>query len=83
MPSALRVGSVNPDLVPMGFRKPLENIDVEDADGGDESTPHAEDHGAEESTEGATVVSLQTRRRPPDLLPGFPSTTKHDCLRAR
>ncbi|WP_274915955.1 hypothetical protein [Streptomyces sp. WZ-12] len=83
MTSALRVGFVIPDLVAIGFRKPMANNDVEDADGGDESSPHVANHGTEESTEGATVVSLQTRRPPPDLLPGFPNMTKYDCVHAR
>ncbi|MFE5097807.1 IS21 family transposase [Streptomyces sp. NPDC056638] len=83
MVTVVRVGSVNPDLVAIEARKAMENTGLDDRDDTDvdEAEPDAEDEDAPVG-EGATVISLHTRRLPPDPRTALPDMAKYDRLLA-
>jgi hypothetical protein len=78
MSRVLQVGAVSTDLVAIEARKALEHAEAEpdddllDQDGGDRS--------GGTSGDGAKVISLHTKRLPPDLRPGLPDMSKYDRL---
>lgn len=88
MATVLRVGSVSTDLVAIEARKAIEGSGLDDADHsdsrGDDAGPGDEDddtaawdaHG----DAGAKVISLHTRRLPPDPRPALPDMSKYDRL---
>lgn len=83
MVTVVRVGSVNPDLVAIEARKAMENTGLDDRDDTDvdEAELDAEDEDAPVG-DGATVISLHTRRLPPDPRTALPDMAKYDRLLA-
>ncbi len=90
MTTVLRVGSVSTDLVAIEARKAMENTEADafdELDDIDEPGPVAEDDddpngpGQDETDgEGAKVISLHTRRLPPDPRTALPDMAKYDRL---
>lgn len=83
MATMVKVGSVNPDLVAIEARKAMENTGLDDGDDtdADEKPLGSEDEDVP-AGEGATVISLHTRRLPPDPRAALPDMAKYDRLLA-
>ena len=88
MATVLKIGSISTDLVAIEARKAIENSCMED-DGpadfhGDDDAPGDEDDdataGDAHGDAGAKVISLRTRRLPPDPRPALPDMRKYDRL---
>ncbi|MEH6373269.1 IS21 family transposase [Streptomyces sp. KLMMK] len=80
----LKVGSVNPDLVAIEARKAMENTagDAPDEAAGIGGTVPVDDGEQDTDGEGAQVISLRSRRLPPDLRTALPDLAKYDRLLA-
>lgn len=85
--TVLRVGSVSTDLVAIEARKAMENSGLEDADvvvadGGDAARGDEDDADVGDGPRraGAKVISLHTRRLPPDPRTALPDMAKYDRL---
>lgn len=87
MATVLRVGSVSTDLVAIEARKAIENSGLDDGpadlNGDDDAQSGVDDDTATEEAHGDTgakVISLHTRRLPPDPHPSLPDMSKYDRL---
>lgn len=79
MATCLRIGSVSTDLVAIEARKAMEGTDAEDAElltSPDDALAAAGGPG----DAGARVISLHTRRLPPDPRSALPDMSKYDRL---
>ncbi|WP_037599799.1 IS21 family transposase [Streptacidiphilus rugosus] len=77
MMTCLRIGSVSTDMVAIEARKAMEGTDAEDAE---LLTDDLDEVPAGEDGTGARVISLHTRRLPPDPRPTLPDMSKYDRL---
>ncbi|GGU12058.1 hypothetical protein [Streptomyces lateritius] len=83
MSTVLKVGAISTDLVTIEARKALENAATEPEDEpADDPLDYDGDGcgGEDTAADGAKVISLRTKRLPPDLRPGLPDMSKHDRL---
>ncbi|WP_424863415.1 Mu transposase domain-containing protein [Streptomyces sp. MMS24-I29] len=85
MSTVLKIGSISTDLVAIEARKAIENSGIEDAGpANDTPAPGDEDENVaiedSHSDAGAKVISLHTRRLPPDPRPALPDMSKYDRL---
>ncbi|MFF3920577.1 hypothetical protein ACFYZB_45750 [Streptomyces sp. NPDC001852] len=83
MTTVLKVGAISTDLVAIEARKALENTPADTDDDADTGfvDEHDKHDGGEPARNGvAKVISLHTKRLPPDLRPGLPDMSKYDRL---
>ncbi|MFF3731188.1 hypothetical protein ACFYXM_12935 [Streptomyces sp. NPDC002476] len=82
MATVLKVGAISTDLVAIEARKALENAETEpDEEPADDLLDEDDGSSGEAPGEdGAKVISLHTKRLPPDLRPGLPDMSKYDRL---
>ncbi|GGP56550.1 hypothetical protein GCM10010278_37040 [Streptomyces melanogenes] len=83
METCLRIGSVSTDLVAIEARKAMEGTDAEDAElltDPDEPSHDVVPGAGDRADEEARVISLHTRRLPPDPRTALPDMSKYDRL---
>lgn len=82
MSTVLKIGSVSTDLVAIEARKAIENSGLDDADDDAHDADEACDGTGEDAPgdRDAKVISLHTRRLPPDPRPALPDMSKYDRL---
>ncbi|MFD7498087.1 hypothetical protein ACFV8T_38150 [Streptomyces sp. NPDC059832] len=86
MATVLKVGAISTDLVAIEARKAIENTEEAEGSAADivavTGSDAVEDESGrgEQAGAGAKVISLHTKRMPPDLRPGLPDMSKYDRL---
>ncbi|MFH8477175.1 hypothetical protein [Streptomyces sp. NPDC018000] len=77
-----RRAKLTPDLVAIEARKAIEDTDLDEAEGLDGTEADVCDDQDDDTDEGAKVISLHTRRLPPDPRTQLPDMAKYDRLLA-